>query len=302
MLVFITSLRHPDNSTDYGRVEGLLRDTLTSLTSQDSDDYRVIVVGNREPSFPLPEKVQFLTCDFPPPARAVGVHPEINALIRDKGSKLGLALIAARPLDPDHVMVVDADDYVSRRIVSTVAAGPADQGWVVADGWKYASHRGTIKPRPDFYQRCGTCLVVPYSAYGVPPELGLDATQDEIVQAYGRTLTKALGKHKGTREWLEARGLRIEPFGFRAAVYHVDTGENHSGSALPGFTLPATRAFEAEFGVTSSVPLPLRCWHAFGPVAAWGFVLSIPERIGWLMDDLAPLRRRIARAFRRLRR
>lgn len=302
MLVFITSIRHPDNSSDYGRVEALLQDTLASLTGQDSDDYRVFVVGNREPSFPLHEKVTFVTCDFPPPPRVDGVHPDIRSLVRDKGSKLGLALVAARPLNPDHVMIVDADDYVSRRLVSAVAAGPLDQGWVVDDGWKYASNRGTIKPRPEFYERCGSCLAIPYSAYRVPEELTVESTQDEVVKAYGKTLTRALGKHKGAMQWLQKnRNVRIEPFLFRAAVYHVDTGENHSGSKLPGFTFPVTQKFCEEFNVTSPIPTWVRYWNAFGPVAAWGFVLSIPERIGWLRDDLARLGKQGARFARRLR-
>ena len=32
MLAFITTLRHPQNAADYGRVEALLQDTLASLT------------------------------------------------------------------------------------------------------------------------------------------------------------------------------------------------------------------------------------------------------------------------------
>ena len=44
MLAFITTLRHPQNSADYGRVESLLQDTLSSLTRQSSEEYTVIIV------------------------------------------------------------------------------------------------------------------------------------------------------------------------------------------------------------------------------------------------------------------
>jgi hypothetical protein len=65
VLAFVTSLRHPDNASDYGRVEELLRRTLRSIAQQTSDDYIVIVVGNRAPSFALPPRARFVYVDFP---------------------------------------------------------------------------------------------------------------------------------------------------------------------------------------------------------------------------------------------
>lgn len=84
MPAFVTSLRHPNNSADYDRVEVLLQDTLASITRQTCDDYVIIIVGNRKPSFDLP------------------------------GTKVGVGLVAAREFDPEYVMQVYADDFVHR--------------------------------------------------------------------------------------------------------------------------------------------------------------------------------------------
>ena len=45
MLAFITTLRHPQNSADYCRVESLLQDTLASLSQQSCDDYRGLIAA-----------------------------------------------------------------------------------------------------------------------------------------------------------------------------------------------------------------------------------------------------------------
>ena len=78
MLAFITTLRHPHNSADYGHVEALLQDTLASLTQQTSDDYVVIIVGIRRPAFPLPERVVFVEVDFPPPSTHRVQKPDLR--------------------------------------------------------------------------------------------------------------------------------------------------------------------------------------------------------------------------------
>ena len=78
MLAFITTLRHPQNSADYGRVETLLHDTLASVTRQSSDDYRAIIVGNRRPAFPLPERAVFVEVNFAPPSEVKGPRPVLH--------------------------------------------------------------------------------------------------------------------------------------------------------------------------------------------------------------------------------
>jgi hypothetical protein len=110
MLAFITTLRHPQNSADYGRVESQLQDTLASITRQSSDDYVVMLVGNRRPGFPLPEHTVFVEVDFPPPSDHKGPQTGPAAGIWDKSTKTAIGLAAARDFEPEYVMPVDADE------------------------------------------------------------------------------------------------------------------------------------------------------------------------------------------------
>ncbi len=130
MLVFITSVRHPHNSSDYTRVESLLRSTLASVCAQTVQDFRVVVVCNRRPAGSFPPQVEFVVVDFPPPSVEAGPMTGREAVLLDKGTKLAVALVAAQRHHPDYVMKFDADDFVSRRLVGFLATqeGP---GWFV---------------------------------------------------------------------------------------------------------------------------------------------------------------------------
>src|SRR5262245_8692883 len=196
MLAFVTTLRHPLNSDDYGRVEQLLAATLRSVTNQTSDDYVVIVVGNVQPAFPLPPKVHFVPVDFPPPSDIKGPKTGRDAVVWDRGTKIGVALLKAREFDPDWVMIVDADDFVHRELTAFVHAHPGAPGFVVSEGWMYSASRQQIREVDEFNRTCGTCFLIPYEAYEVPTGLGVDATQQQLADGYGEQLFEVMGAHR----------------------------------------------------------------------------------------------------------
>ncbi|WP_332643168.1 glycosyltransferase [Aeromicrobium sp.] len=248
MLAFITTLRHPSNSNDYYRVEQLLKETLRSVTNQTSDDFVVIVVGNQKPEFKLPKNTHFVQVKFKAPAPAA-VRVSRKPFIRDKGTKLGIALIKAREFNPDYVMIFDADDFVHRDLTEFVAKHPGHPGWVVDEGWMYSRARRAFRPQSEFNRTCGTSFIIPFEAYEVPEDLGVDATWSEIRDAYGERLPKIIGAHKRAVEWYADHGRIVEPLPFKGAVYHVDTGENHSFNVLDGDAQPLTRQMAKEFGI-----------------------------------------------------
>ena len=279
MIAFVTSLRHPQNSADYGKVESLLAETLRSVCAQDDDDYIVIIVGNRRPAFELPPKVRFVEVDFPAPAPPSGPQTDLTSFVWDKGTKIGLGLIAAREHNPDYVMIFDADDYVSRRLVSFARANATRPGWVVSQGWIYSHSAGVYREIRDFHRTCGTCHVVTFDAYAVPTDLTLDATQQQISAAYGERLSRILGAHRNARTWFAENGWELAPLPFHGAVYNVDTGENHSGKALTGLARPAGRAFEAEFGVVAPGTVVSRLVAAIGPKAFFDTAKRVITRL-----------------------
>ncbi|MGA7054554.1 MAG: glycosyltransferase family A protein, partial [Mycobacterium sp.] len=237
MLAFITTLRHPQNSADYGRVESLLQDTLASLTQQTCEDYIVIVVGNRRPTFPLPDSTVFVEVDFPPPSARTGPRTGAASVIWDKGTKNAVGLIAARDFEPEYVMFVDADDFVHRKLAEFVHARPGHAGWVVKRGLMYSRRRNAYRRLRNFYRFCGTSFIIPSGAYEVPTHLTVSATQQDIAEAFGERLEHVL-EHGWAFDWWRKHGRILEPLPFAGAVYHLQNGENHSDNALFGPALP----------------------------------------------------------------
>lgn len=281
MLAFITTLRHPQNSVDYGRVEALLEATLKSVAQQSSEDYVIIIVGNKRPDFPLPERAHFVPVTFPPPAPPTGARTAREPFVWDKGTKLGIGLIAALPFSPTHVMSFDADDFVHRDLARTVHDHPQHDGWVVQEGWMYSRARNSYVAQKEFNRACGTSFIIPFDAYRVPVNLAVSATQEQVAAEFGERLSAIMGAHRNAETWFRAHGRVLAPFPYPAAVYHVDTGENHSGKTLPGFAHPLNSRIQREFGIHPTRGRVSTVWSAYGPRALW--------------EELAHFGRRVAR-------
>ena len=266
MLAFITTLRHPQNSADYSRVESLLQDTLASLTQQTFDDYAVIIVGNRRPAFRLPDHTVFVQVDFLPPSDHRGPRTGAASVIWDKGTKNAVGLIAARDFRPEYVMFADADDFVHRDLAAFVHARPGQPGWVVNRGFMYSRRRNAYRRLRKFYRFCGTSFIIPYDAYEVPPHLTVCATQQEIAEAFGERLEHVL-EHGWAFDWWRQHGRVLEPLPFPGAVYHVQNGENHSDNDLFGPALPYHPHLYRDFALRPSRDPGSTLWASFGPAA-----------------------------------
>lgn len=266
-LAFITSLRHPQNSADYAQVESLLEDTLASVDRQTCDDYVVIVVGNRWPANPLPKRTHFVKVDFPPPSARRGPCTGRAPSIWDKSTKLGIGLIAARAFEPEYVMFADADDFVHRDLTSFAHHHSGHAGWVLKRGLIYSRRRNAYSLRRNLHRICGTSSIVPFDAYHVPSELTVSASQQQVACAFHSYAESVLGGHRYAFEWWADRGRHLQPLPFAGAVYHVDNGENHSGSQLIGPCLPYRSHLERDFGIRPSRGAASTLWSSVGPAA-----------------------------------
>lgn len=268
MLVFVTSMRHPRNATDYAYNERLLQKTLKSISAQTSIQYHIFVVGNESPSFDLGDRTTFIPVDFEPPRPVSGPHADRSGFVLDKGTKIGVGLIAARSLNPDWVMIFDADDFVHRSLTEFVHSRSGAPGWVIRRGWIYSQARNGYRRQDAFNGTCGTSYVLPYAAYGVPARLTISATQEEVAEAYGETLTSVIGAHRHAVAWFAKQGRVLRDLPFRGAVYHVDTGENHSGKNLRGVIKPWDRKLARDFSIDASCSPLASVWQCLGP-RAW---------------------------------
>lgn len=279
MLAFLTSLRHPDTASDYARVELLLKQTLASIARQSCRDFVVIVVGNRKPMFELAPNVLFIQVDFPPPPQPNDVLANLEGVKWDKGSKLAVGLLAARQYHPDYVMIVDADDFIHRDLAAFVHARPGQPGWVVDRGWRYSRARNVYQKQEDFSHSCGSAFIVPYRAYGVPDHLSVSATQEQLSAAFGERMTSVIGSHMQVAEWRAREGSPLTPIPFRSVVYHLDTGENHSGKTMGWFARPHDQRLQEEFGVSPSRNRWPTRWQAYGAPAIFAGLAWSIERI-----------------------
>lgn len=269
MLAFITSLRHPSNAADYGQVEVLLKDTLSSVTNQTCDDWVCIIVGQQKPTFELPPQVHWVPVDFTPPEPENGPHPGRKAFVYDKASKISIGLIAAADYHPDYVMIIDADDYVSRDLAAFVRDNPGRPGWYVDDGWVYSRWRGAYRETSSFWAKCGSCYIVDWDAYEVPQDLDVTASQEDLRKAFGKKFWRIIGAHRDALTYHASQDRYLDPLPFRGAVYVQDTGENHSGTTMPRLARPITEEMREEFGIPRHHSQWQVVWRSIHPKYAY---------------------------------
>jgi hypothetical protein len=277
MLLFVTSLRSPANARDYGQVERLLLQTLGAIDHQTNREYRVVIVGNQEPSFTLPDQVEYVGVTWPAPEAEHGVHASRAAFVRDKGTKIGLGLSVARKWNPDYAMIVDADDLVSRRLTEFVQSSEPCDGWYVETGYKYSARKQAIQTLGGFNRWCGSCHIVRYGVYEAP-ELSMDATQGDVIDGFGETRLDLIGRHRDGLERFADIGVRLSPMPFRAVAYTVDAGENHSETELSGLARPVSAHFAREFSIERTRPMVPTAIDSFGPVAITQTVTALARR------------------------
>ncbi|WP_173921748.1 glycosyltransferase family 2 protein [Agromyces sp. Marseille-P2726] len=267
MLALVTSLRHPHNSNDYPRVERLLYESVVSWLRQTEDRFMIIVVGNQEPRLPPDSRVRYVPVAFPPPSPIASPRTGIPSILRDRGTKLAVGLAAARQHGAQHILFIDADDFVSRRVAAHVAAHPEAIGWRVNFPWRVNVERRAIHSHEG-----GTFSIVRTDLYP-DPQLPLDATQSELYDGYGEKLERWLGSHLHI-----GSDLGLPPLPFDGALYRVGTGESHSGISMGGLGRPISRALAQEFGVPATPRTPAGLLRAV-----------LPSQRAW-KDRLAPFR------------
>lgn len=248
-LLFVVPVRHAQSVGDWSAVRHRLGQTLASIAGQESDAWRCVVVANAGTDLPaLPDGVVPVDVDFPLPARLrhEATQEERDEAVRaDKGRRVLAGLLAARPAG--HVMVVDYDDFVSRRLASLAADGPTVPGWYADGGLVYDGSRVLYRMRRGFDRTCGTSLVVRSDLLDLP------ARSEDADEA---TVRRWLGSHIYLKDDLSRRGTPLTPIPFDAAVYRVGTADSASG--LPGIRglyfrrrLVATRPWAALRNLTS---------------------------------------------------
>jgi hypothetical protein len=225
LLTFVIPLRHPQNSTDWPALKRRLADTIRSIAGQDDVRWRAIIVANEGADLPvLPGNFAVKQVDFPPNPMFEQADNDLEAFRDacrlDKGRRVLAGILQADKTG--YVMVVDDDDFVSRRLTSFVAGCPRENGWYVQNGYIWGDGGRLIYEYADFSKFCGTSHIIRADLYELPASV--EAADPDYVR-------KMFGSHIFIREHLAARGQPLAPLPFVGAIYRIGHAGAHSKSA-----------------------------------------------------------------------
>lgn len=262
MLVFVIPLKGREVSASWTKTCQLLERTLRSICRQTDQNFKVIVVHGTKPEIQFEHSsIDYLAVDFDIPSGL----PEKRI---DKSKKIIQGILYARKFMPSHIMVVDADDCISRNLSKYVNNHPDSDGWVLNSGYVYSEYSRFVYYRKShFYSWCGSCNIVKFEACPLPDRNDVDFA-DSLIQYYSGD------NHANIREHLRKQGYLLEPLPFVGAVYIIGNGENiyqkgfstlhNANKGKPIFFMkellkfrPLTPSIRAEFGLYQLLPKSL---------------------------------------------
>lgn len=221
-LSFIIPVRHPANARDWSVEKANLAATLRSVAAQDHPGWAAVIVANHGSDLPpLPDGVRVEWVDFPPNMQhEVSEHGHLTALEavrRDKGRRVLAGIEAAGR--PPFVMVLDDDDFVSRRLARFVAEAPEAHGWVVERGYIWPDGRGWCIGTTQFWRQCGSSIILRTALLDLPERA--EEAPDHIVH-------NILGEHVWTTDHFAKAGTPLGAVPFPGAVYRLGHANTHS--------------------------------------------------------------------------
>ncbi len=224
-LTFVIPVRHQANAKDWSRLRSNLEQTIRSIASQDSNHWQAIIVANHGADIPdLPPRFSIARVNFPPNRMheqgSASKEDFYKAFRSDKGRRVLAGLLEARNLG--HVMIVDDDDFVNRRLASFVAAHPEENGWFLREGYIWSDGGRFLYRFSDFSKLCGTSHIIRADLYKIPKSLA-DADESYVQEI--------LGSHIFLHDRLDASNNRLSPLPFVGAVYRIGHPGAHSRSS-----------------------------------------------------------------------
>lgn len=215
MLAFVTSLRARALAQDWDHIVWLLNRCLESMLNQTCAEWQAYVVCHDVPEIAqnCDSRIKWLVADIPLPVRT-------NAdMVTDKVIKTSIAVEAAIEAGATHVMPVDADDLVSRRLAGHVMNHTEGPGWLVENGYSHHYGSAWVQPLNQFHRLCGTCNIVAAS-------LITFENWPEFRKA--RTASIVGMGHAAVAEHFEKSGMPLKSLPFPGAVYiqHCDNTSN----------------------------------------------------------------------------
>jgi hypothetical protein len=137
-----------------------LRQTLKSIQNSSNGNLCVVVAAHEAPDFDVRFDSRFclLSVNHPIPP-----HEDFAASRRlDKLAKIAAAWHYAKSKwNPKYVMKLDADDFISSRLVDWLRTASGEAGYLIKHGWAWRSGARFFVQRTEYLDRvCASCLVI----------------------------------------------------------------------------------------------------------------------------------------------
>lgn len=211
-----------------------LEQTIDSLLNSEDPRIAVVVVGHDYPGdfISTDPRVNFLRSDMATPPVALAKDPVLA--ITDKLLKVRCGWeFSKKHLESDYVMIVDADDFLSRKVVGFLAQSGNFPAYRISDGWIWnTGSQLTIESTESFNLLCGSSVIV--RADVAEKEFDLEAISNSppeyAVLAYaGKKPSLLINELHGYADKAMAlHGLKICDIPFRAGIYRVGNINSHS--------------------------------------------------------------------------
>src|SRR5438045_2527898 len=218
-----------------------LQQTLRSIRNSASENYRVVVAGNEEPELEMgfDSGIHFLSLKHPFPS-----HPDYRAELRlYKLPNVDAAWRYAKSnWQPKYVMKLDADDFISSRLVGWLDGTGTEAGYLIQHGWFWRSGARYLIQRTEYFDRvCGSCLIIrsdladqtgPFLTHvegtKLSPEEHRFAADDHYSLVPGSEIGSLLlnDSHQRYTAQFDYLGQRLATVPFNAAVCRIGHGNN----------------------------------------------------------------------------
>ena len=214
MFCFVMALKSKAVSKNWERVSSLFEASLCSAYQQINPNIKIIVVCHETPKLneSYDERVEIINVDFPPPAKL-----DTKLTMQDKWNKLAVGLVRAGELNPEFIMIMDADDLVSNRLAEFAQYSPSCNGWIFKKGYQYRYGSRWIYVN-DHYN-CGTNAIVNAKLINFPQTTDREEIKKCVVLTTG---------HLGIETTLAELGTPLTPLPFFGGVQIVKHGDNDS--------------------------------------------------------------------------
>lgn len=220
MIFFLIPFRSQQSTADWKLAVNLLNNTLKSIFNQTELEFKVIIACHETPKIvgDYGHRLEIIQVNYPPP-------DQIKDHLTDKYYKKRFLANKAQAFNGKYIMFVDADDYISNRLVNWVNNHEHPSGWFIKTGYEYDASKNYLRITPRLNNICGTSAILNISILNDPIETAFNdyKRENEYLFDYGHNeWNKILKKRK-------VKTLGVIPF--KGAVYVLNTGINWTQSS-----------------------------------------------------------------------